>query len=80
MDLMAVCKPASIPMHPCGGYKFNSLEYILRYEPLIENQPPLYLVHRLDRVTSGLVILAKSTDAAAKISQEIRDKSTAKVF
>lgn len=48
-DLLAVNKPASIPMHPCGSYRFNSLEMILKKEPLIPNQPNLFLVHRLDR-------------------------------
>lgn len=48
-SLMAVSKPPSIPVHPCGAYRFNSLMYILAKEPMIENQPVLYLVHRLDR-------------------------------
>lgn len=47
--LMAVSKPPSIPVHPCGAYRFNSLMYILAKEPMIENQPVLFLVHRLDR-------------------------------
>lgn len=46
-DIMAVNKPPSWPMHACGAYRFNSLEYVLKYEPLIENQPPPLLVHRL---------------------------------
>ena len=57
---LAVSKPPSMPMHPSGAYRFNSLENILKAEPLVPSQPPLYLVHRLDRVTSGLVIFAKS--------------------
>jgi hypothetical protein len=48
-SLMAVSKPPSIPVHPCGAYRFNSLMYILAKEPMIENQPVLFLVHRLDR-------------------------------
>jgi hypothetical protein len=48
-SLMAVSKPPSIPVHPCGAYRFNSLMYILAKEPMIANQPVLFLVHRLDR-------------------------------
>lgn len=48
-SLMAVSKPPSIPVHPCGAYRFNSLMYILAKEPMIKNQPDLFLVHRLDR-------------------------------
>lgn len=45
----AVCKPPSLPMHPCGAYRYNTLEYILKNDPLSETQPSLNLVHRLDR-------------------------------
>lgn len=48
-ELLAVCKPASLPMHPCGAYKHNSLTSILAHEPVVPNQPYLSLVHRLDR-------------------------------
>lgn len=48
-DYFAVCKPSSMPVHPCGGYRYNSLDLILKYEPFTVDQPPLYLVHRLDK-------------------------------
>lgn len=48
-NLLAVNKPASIPMHPCGSYRFNSLEMILKHEPIVKGQSDLFLVHRLDR-------------------------------
>lgn len=79
-DLLAVCKPASMPMHPCGAYKFNSLISILNKDPIILPQPPLFLLHRLDRVTSGLVVIAKSQAVASSISEEIRNKGTTKVY
>ncbi len=49
-DYFAVNKPSSIPVHPCGAFRYNSLENILKLEPLTPTQPPqLYLVHRLDK-------------------------------
>jgi hypothetical protein len=107
-DLVAVSKPASMPMHPCGSYHHNTLTHVLVNEHVIPNQPPLMLVHRLDRyavaymyactygyialiiaiyfdicsafrVTSGLVILAKTKEAASRISKEIFDNKTQKV-
>jgi 23S rRNA-/tRNA-specific pseudouridylate synthase len=48
-ELVAISKPASLPMHPCGAYKYNSLTSILQYEPVVPNQASLSLVHRLDR-------------------------------
>jgi hypothetical protein len=79
-DMMAICKPASLPMHPCGAYNLNTLSQLLEREPLLPAQPRLYFVHRLDRVTSGLVIIAKSKFIAGKISQEIRQNNTKKVY
>jgi tRNA pseudouridine synthase 9 len=48
-DIVAISKPPSLPMHPCGAYRHNSLEYILKREHLVANQPILSIVHRLDR-------------------------------
>jgi 23S rRNA-/tRNA-specific pseudouridylate synthase len=58
-DILAVCKPPSMPMHPCGAYRDNSLVHVLKREPLLPGTPPqLHLVHRLDRVTSGPIPIA----------------------
>lgn len=79
-EILAVNKPASMPMHACGAYRFNSLLSILQYDLCKPYASGLHLVHRLDRVTSGLVIVAKSKDTAAVISEEIRNKTTEKVY
>lgn len=78
--LLAVCKPPTMPMHPCGAYRFNSLMFILAKNPLSTDQATLHLVHRLDRVTSGLVVLAKSKEVAGVVSKEIREKTTKKIY
>jgi len=80
-SIYAVCKPPSLPIHPCGAYRHNSLMHILKNEPLKQDQPEnLYLVHRIDRVTSGLLILAKTKEYAHIISNEIRNKTTTKYY
>ena len=79
-SLLAVSKPSSLPMHPCGAFRYNSLLQIITNEPLIPNQPKLYIVHRLDRVTSGLVVMAKNAEVANTISEEIRSGNTEKTY
>ena len=80
-DLIAVCKPASMPMHPCGAYNHNTLSKVLEVEPVVENQPSrLFFVHRLDRVTSGLVVVAKGRQVAGELSRQIRQNCTKKVY
>ncbi len=72
-DIIVVDKPSTVPVHPCGGYNFNSLFYILSNQnPSLEGK--LYNVHRLDRLTSGLTIVAKSTDVAKVLGKCINDR------
>ena len=46
-------------VHTGGGYHFNTLLAILHYEM---DKKKLYILHRLDRLTSGIVILAKNKE------------------
>lgn len=57
-EFIAYLKPASVPVHESGGFLFNSLGKRVgdKYYPL----------HRLDKVTSGIIIMGKSEAAANK--------------
>ncbi|XP_011623443.1 RNA pseudouridine synthase 7 isoform X2 [Amborella trichopoda] len=66
-DVVTVCKPASVPVHPCGQYRKNTVVGILEAERDIA---PLFL-HRLDRLVSGLLILARSAAAADRFRKQI---------
>ena len=59
-DLLAVSKSGNIPVHAGGKYFRHTLVARLRENTGLK----LDLAHRLDRETSGLVVLTKSTDAA----------------
>ena len=61
--IIAVDKVPTIPIHPCGAYHFNTL---LKTLPTAKND--VYPIHRLDRLTSGIVILAKSKQVATSLS------------
>lgn len=65
---LVVDKPPSIPVHPCGLYYQNSLVNILANEYNIHN---LYVIHRLDRMTSGVVIFAKSVEKSREIHDQM---------
>ncbi|CAL9030731.1 unnamed protein product [Prunus brigantina] len=67
-DVVTVCKPASIPVHPCGQYRKNTVVGILEAE---HGLAPLFPVHRLDRLVSGLLILARSASKADFFRQQI---------
>ncbi|XP_015866947.3 RNA pseudouridine synthase 7 [Ziziphus jujuba] len=67
-DVLTVCKPASVPVHPCGQYRKNTIVGILQAE---YGLAPLFPVHRLDRLVSGLLILARNASKADIFRQEI---------
>jgi len=67
-QILVVNKPHSFPVHACGGYRYNTLIYILKY---IYGYNNLFCVHRLDRQTSGIVILPKNEVAAKEFSSDM---------
>ncbi|KAG1690079.1 hypothetical protein DVH05_028415 [Phytophthora capsici] len=84
-ELMVVDKPSGIPVHPTGSYQLNSLTAMLQYdrhgsavlEGSIEVETlELFPVHRLDRLTSGLLILAKTAEKARSLTAELTATSS----
>ncbi|KAK4750685.1 hypothetical protein SAY87_004167 [Trapa incisa] len=67
-DVVTVCKPPTVPVHPCGQYRKNTVVGILQAE---HGLTPLFPVHRLDRLVSGLLILARSPSKAEYFRQQI---------
>lgn len=76
-DYLVVDKPCSIPMHPCGKYRYNSLSIILAKEFRYTNLRTLY---RLDRLTSGCVILGKNFKAALVLDKHIKERTAIKTY
>ncbi|MCC8197757.1 MAG: RluA family pseudouridine synthase [Tannerellaceae bacterium] len=84
-DLMVVNKPAGLVVHPGhGNYTgtlVNALAYYLRDEPLYDpTDPQLGLVHRIDKDTSGLLVVAKKPDAKAHLSLQFFNKTTKRTY
>ncbi|CAL8106381.1 unnamed protein product [Calicophoron daubneyi] len=76
-DLLVLSKPASIPVHPCGQYTLNSIIHILCKE---YGRRPLRFVHRLDRMTSGLLLVAKNYDASLRLASQIGAREVKKYY
>lgn len=69
-DLLVVSKPASVPMHPSGRYRHNTLLSILKYNhKFTENPLPstLSIINRLDRLTSGICMIGLNEAAAVRM-------------
>ncbi|XP_047160679.1 RNA pseudouridine synthase 7 isoform X2 [Vigna umbellata] len=67
-DVLTIYKPASVPVHPCGQYRKNTVVGILEAE---HGLAPLFPIHRLDRLVSGLLILARNAAKADIFRQQI---------
>lgn len=80
-QLMVVNKPAGLVVHPgvgnFTGTLVNALAWHLRdvegYDP---NDPEVGLVHRIDKDTSGLLMVAKTPDAKTKLGLQFFNKTT----
>lgn len=69
-DLLAVDKPAGLPVLPGGGYVENTLLHLLRVRT--PESPPIP-VHRLGRGTSGVLLFARSAIARRQLAGDFRD-------
>ncbi|KNA23670.1 hypothetical protein SOVF_021940 [Spinacia oleracea] len=76
-DVLTVCKPASVPVHACGQYQKNTVVGILEAE---HGLAPLFPIHRLDRLVSGLLILARSSSKANTFRQQIEAGLVKKLY
>lgn len=77
-SLLVINKPPNLPVHPAGIYHKNTLLTLLkeRYgEDFIS-----YFVHRLDRETSGLLLLGKNRDAASTLGRAFRNDDVKKEY
>ncbi|KAK1937344.1 RNA pseudouridylate synthase family protein [Babesia divergens] len=79
-DYIAVSKPSSIPVYHTGTYYFNSLVEILKREVFGNAPRQLYPVHRLDKLTSGVIILAKNSKAASQFGAGLTNSQFRKVY
>jgi len=81
--LFVIEKPANLPVHPAGRYFFNTLLVHLRTEghrkPL-KAEREFFLVHRIDRETSGVLVLAKDRHSCASLTQQFADRETEKRY
>lgn len=80
-QLMVINKPAGLVVHPgCGNYSgtlVNALAWHLRDNPDYDpNSPEVGLVHRIDKDTSGLLVVAKTPHAKTCLGQQFFHKTS----
>jgi 23S rRNA pseudouridine955/2504/2580 synthase len=75
--LMAIDKPAGVAVHGGSGVSFGVIEQMRQARPQARL---LELVHRLDRETSGLLLIAKKKSALKALQNQFRERETGKTY
>lgn len=75
--LLVLNKPAPLPMHPCGRYHRNTLEYLLRRLYAPQRPRP---AHRLDANTTGLVACARTRYFARRLQPQFEAGTVEKTY
>ena len=76
-DLIAIDKPSGLAVHGGSGVSSGVIELIRGQRP---QAPFLELVHRIDKETSGILLIAKRRSALKSLHEQIREGSTRKVY
>lgn len=75
-QLLVLCKPAGLVVHPAAGNWHGTLmNGLLFHRPALAALPRAGIVHRLDRDTSGLLVVAKTEQAMAALASQLADRS-----
>ena len=84
VDLVVVDKPAGIVVHPGAGIESGTLANALVYHfnelSGVAGRIRPGIVHRIDRETSGLLVVAKNDQAHEKLSDQFRDRRIFKMY
>lgn len=75
--LLAIDKPAGVAVHGGSGVSFGVIEQMRQARP---DARFLELVHRLDRETSGLLLIAKKKSALKALQNQFRERETGKTY
>ena len=83
--LLVVNKPAGLVVHPghgnWDGTLLNGLAWHLRNDPDFDvNDPAIGLVHRIDKDTSGLLVIAKTAEVKSALGKQFFDHSTRREY
>ncbi len=75
--LLAIDKPAGVAVHGGSGVSFGVIEQLRQARPSAKF---LELVHRLDRETSGILLVAKKRSALTHLQDQFRERETGKTY
>ena len=80
-EIIVVDKPAGLVVHPGAGVPDRTLmNGLLAHAPQLGAVPRAGIVHRLDKDTSGLLVVAKTVEAQANLAQQLAERSVRRLY
>jgi 23S rRNA pseudouridine1911/1915/1917 synthase len=80
-QIIVVDKPAGLVVHPGAGVPDRTLmNGLLAHAPQLAAVPRAGIVHRLDKDTSGLLVVAKTVEAQADLAQQLASRSVRRLY
>ena len=80
-DLVVIDKPVGLVVHPGAGNPDHTLlNGLLAHAPALRKVPRAGIVHRLDKDTSGLLVVAKTLTAQMKLAAQLAERSVKRTY
>ena len=80
-DLLVIDKPAGLVVHPAAGNPDGTLlNALLHYDPALATVPRAGIVHRLDKDTSGLLVVARNLTAHQSLVAQLQARSVRREY
>ena len=75
-QLIVLNKPVDCVVHPGTGHKTGTLvNALLHYAPILDHLPRAGIIHRLDKDTTGLIVVPKTLTAHYHLSQQLQNRT-----
>lgn len=79
--LLVINKPAGLVVHPAAGHRDGTLvNALLHHAPELDHLPRAGIVHRLDKDTSGVMVVARSLSAHTHLVNQLQERSMGREY
>jgi len=79
--IIVIDKPAGLVVHPgSGNWSGTLLNALLHHEPALEHVPRAGIVHRLDKETSGLMVVARTLEAQTDLVRQLQARTVKRYY
>lgn len=79
--IMVINKPVGLVVHPAAGNWSGTLvNALLHYNPALEMLPRAGIVHRLDKDTSGLMVVAKTLESHTRLVELLQERDVSREY